>query len=72
MKLAVFGRDMEVVRRDGKWLVYLTGQEGKKRLAGDIVIPSDVRQEDIALYLADLCHEWSCPGRDRVRILSGE
>lgn len=66
MKFDVYGRKLEVIRQDGKWLVLIPGTEGKKRLADDIVVPSHIRGEELADYLADLCHEWSREGRDRV------
>jgi len=57
MKLDVFGKKLEIVRAGGKWLVYYTGNEGKKRKAHDIRIPDDLTEPEIAEYVSDLCHE---------------
>lgn len=57
LKFDVFGRHVLVMRVDGGWKAFYPGAEGKRRLATDIVIPSDVADEDLGRYLADLCHE---------------
>lgn len=69
MKLIVYGRIIEAVRANGKWSVYYLGNDGKKRLADDIVIPSETNKEDIVRYLADLCHEWAKPNASHVSLL---
>jgi len=66
MKFNVYSRQLEVNRHQGQWQVLVSGSEGKKRLAEDIVIPADVREEELTEYLADLCHEWARDGHDRV------
>lgn len=66
MKFDVFGRDLEVIRKDNKWLAYYLGNEGKKRIAGDIFIPAETKESELIEYLADLCHEWACPGHEKV------
>jgi len=70
MKLNVFGTEMEVVRRDGQWLAFYLGNEGKKRLADDLSIPAELDESELMTYLADVYHEWSTPGRDKVLLLS--
>jgi len=57
MKCIVFGRMYEVKRKDGRWRVYLMGQEGKKRFLPDMIIPSSVSEEKISGYLEDIFHE---------------
>ena len=69
MRLDVFGREIEVVSREGRWQVYYIGAEGKKRLCDDISIPAELPREEIPTYVADLCHEWAKPGSDSVRLL---
>ncbi len=65
----MFGRIVEVIRDNDHWNAFYIGNEGKKRLAKDIVIPSEVRKEDIVDYVADLCHEWATPVRNEVKML---
>lgn len=69
MKLNVFGRYVEVVRRQDRWLVYYLGSEGKKRIAEDILIPSGVKEDNLVEYIADLCHEWASPNKSDVTVM---
>lgn len=55
----VFGRHVFVTRVDEGWKTYYAGTDGKRRPAEDIVIPSDVTEDELCRYLADLCHEWA-------------
>ncbi len=66
MKFNVYGRKIEIVRSTEKWEVFFLGDEGKKRMAHDIFIPSDVRQKDLKNYLEDILHEWATPENDQV------
>ena len=69
MKLNVFGRLVEVARSNEKWIVFYLGNEGKKREANDIVLPSNLTEADIAEHIADLCHEWATPKNGEVKVL---
>lgn len=66
MRLDVFGKLVEAQFREGQWMVFYIGEEGKKRPAHDLVIPAEIREAEIPKYLADLCHEWARPGRSEV------
>lgn len=70
MRLNVFGRELEVVRNDGQWSAFYLGNEGKKRLASDIVIPAEIDESELLTYLADVCHEWATPTQKRVFVIS--
>ena len=52
-----FGRMIGVRLEHHGWRAYDLGTEGKMREAQDIVIPSIVRSEELAVYIADLLHE---------------
>ncbi len=69
MKINLFGRIIEVVRNDNRWNAFSVGSEGKKRLVNDIVIPSNLKEEELIEYLADLCHEWATPVNSEVKRL---
>ena len=69
MKLNVFGRLVEVARDGTSWKAFYLGNEGKRRLAEDIIIPPHIQEEQIIEYVADLCHEWATPNRNEVRKL---
>jgi len=66
MKLDVYGRQIVIVKHNDQWRVFYLGGEGKKRIADDITIPSHIGENELSGYMADLCHEWSREGNDRV------
>lgn len=68
MRFDIFGRSVLVEREAERWVAYYPG-EGKRRPA-DIVIPSDLSEEEILGYLADLFHEHARPGQREARRLS--
>ena len=45
---------------------------GKKRIAEDIVIPSEITEENVYKYLSDLCHEWATSGNSEVSEIVGK
>ncbi len=67
MVFEVFGRRVTVIRTDDQWSAYYGGPDGKRRQARDILIPSELRAEEIEQYLADLCHEWASTQAPDVR-----
>lgn len=66
MRISLYGRKIEVTQKDGRWWVFYLGSEGKKRVAGDIIIPATIMEEELIDYLADLFHEWSQSGSNHV------
>jgi hypothetical protein len=69
LKFNVYGRYVLVVERDGEnWRVLQAGDDGKRRLRDDIVIPSDLSPEGIAQHLDDLLHELAGPGARVERV----
>jgi hypothetical protein len=69
MKFSVFGKNIEVIERNSKWVVFYFGNEGKKRLAEDIIVPPDILEDQLIEYLSDLCHEWARPNYSEVKKL---
>ena len=69
MKLEVFGKLVEVNRRNRRWLIFYLGNEGKKRTATDISIPDNISEAEVVSYIADLCHEWATPKNPEVKVL---
>ena len=59
MKLNVFGSLVEVSKDHHGWKAFYPGTGSTKRLAHDIVIPSDLDESELVDYIADLCHEWA-------------
>lgn len=67
MRFDLYGRYVPIVEKhDGRWRVLEVGNDGKRGLRDDVVIPSDLSPDDIAQYLDDLFHESARPGA-RVR-----
>lgn len=65
IKFNVFGTRVHVERRGAQWTAFYPGPDGKRRPA-DFVIPHDVAEEDLALYLGDLFHEEARPAYPEV------
>ncbi|MDH5655068.1 MAG: hypothetical protein OEZ34_04135 [Spirochaetia bacterium] len=69
MKLSVYGKILTLHRENNSWVVYYSGDDGKKRFADDIKIPQDIPEENIAEYLADVFHEYATPENSDVKII---
>ena len=59
MKLSVYGRRLEILRKTDRWQILIAGSEGKKRVFTDIIIPASVEEDELISYLSDVCHEWA-------------
>jgi len=70
MKFNVYGRLVSVQKTEQGWKVFFLGNDGKKRPANDIIIPSIIGQEEIEDYLSDLCHEWATDNYRDVYMIS--
>ncbi len=63
MKFNIYGRfQVEVRRENESWGVY-RAEMGKRAPLHDVVIPSDIEADDIALYLDDIFHEFAGIGQ---------
>ncbi len=65
IKFNVFGTRIHVERQGSRWAAFYPGSDGKRR-AADFVIPHDVAEADLALYLGDLFHEEARPAYPEV------
>jgi len=69
MHFNIYGRFQVEVRREGeRWVVYRL-DNGRRALMHDVVIPANVEEGEIAIYLDDMFHELSGPGQ-RVALIS--
>ena len=66
LKFDVFGRDVLIVETETGWQAFYTGNEGKRRPARDIIMPSNMAESEIVQYLDDLCHEWATDRNNSV------
>ncbi len=68
MRFDIYGQQqLDVVRDSDGWKVYGVG-DGKRVLLNDVVIPSEVEENDIPTFLDDLFHELARPGKTIRRI----
>lgn len=57
MRFNIYGRfQLEVRRENDAWVAYRT-EMGKRVPLHDVVIPSDIKADDIAIHLDDIFHE---------------
>jgi hypothetical protein len=64
-RFKVFRRLVAIRGAPGAWRAFYLGADGKGRPA-DFVVPRELREDELAAYLADLFHEEATPGRDSV------
>ena len=69
MIIDIFGKEAEVISRNSEWIVFYRGNEGKRRLAHDIIIPSNIDEADLVTYLFDIFHEDSTDRNPEVKII---
>jgi hypothetical protein len=68
MRFDIYGRyEIEVARDGATWKAFSVG-EGKRVPLDDILIPPDVREDELQTYLDDLLHELATPGRTIRRV----
>ena len=68
MRFDIYGKSkLDIVRDGDRWKVYALG-EGKRTLLGDVVIPPEITEHEVAIYLDDLFHELARPGQTIRRI----
>jgi hypothetical protein len=68
LRFSVFGRMVDIERRNGEWAVYAVGREGTRVPAG-FVIPDFIEEDELAQFLEDLFHEQASPTSGDVRRL---
>ena len=66
LRLNAFGRFLDIERVDNKWIAFEKGDEGKRRRATDIVIPSSLKRAELITYLDDLLHESATESRPNI------
>ena len=69
MKLEICGRRIEVVRVDGGWAAYHSGNDGKRRPARDLNIPGELGEHEVEQFLSDLLHGYAVPGADSATMV---
>lgn len=68
MKFDVYGRfRIEVRRQHGAWFA-VRHDAGKRVPLDELVIPPDLPEEELAVYLDDIFHEYGGPGQSVERL----
>ena len=63
MRFDIYGHyQLDVIREGAKWKVFALG-DGKCVLLNDVIIPSEIQEQELATYLDDLFHELARPGQ---------
>ncbi|GIU18581.1 hypothetical protein [Shewanella sp. MBTL60-007] len=69
-KFDVFGKLMFVERINNEWLLFHVSVSGMRSRVYDVVIPSELKHDELAVYLDDIFHEQSSNNYPSVRALS--
>ncbi|EDK30208.1 DUF7661 family protein [Vibrio chagasii] len=59
VKFQVFHQRMSVQRQNEEWLLYRESETSIRARVYDVIIPSDLAEEELARYLADIYHEFA-------------
>ncbi len=68
LRFNVFGRILAIRGEPGAWQPFYPGNDGTRRPA-DFIIPSEITEDGLADYLADLFHEDANASRNTVQRL---
>jgi hypothetical protein len=69
LRFDAYGRMLEIERSEAGWDAFDVGYDGKRRRADAVLMPSALAEEDVARWLADLCHESATARHPTVRRL---
>jgi len=67
LKFDGFGKDVLIIEKDRCRKAFYLGNEGKRRVAKDITVPSHISESGMVQYLDDLCLEWATDRNSSVR-----
>ncbi len=66
IRFNVFGLPLCVQRKEGEWLLFRDSLTGIKTRIYDVVIPSELAQDELPRYLADIYHEYALGVKNEV------
>ncbi|MCG9695331.1 hypothetical protein L1D55_27480 [Vibrio sp. Isolate22] len=67
LKFQVFHQRMSVQRQNEEWLLYRESETSIRARVYDVIIPSDLAEEELARYLADIYHEFASEKYDLLQ-----
>jgi hypothetical protein len=59
LKFSVYGKILAAQRTEYAWRLFYAGDEGKMRPADDLVAPEFITEDQLIIFLSDICHEWA-------------
>ncbi|MFY8274927.1 DUF7661 family protein [Pseudoalteromonas sp. SSDWG2] len=70
IKFDVFGKQMSVIKKEHEWQLFNESDTGMRARVYDVIIPSDINEEELAQYLDDIYHEYSSDKHAKVTRLN--
>lgn len=68
MKFSIYGRfQLDIQRENDAWAVYRLSP-GKSMKVGDVVLPPELPESELAAFLDDVFHELAGPGDSVERL----
>lgn len=62
----VYGQKMSVQRKHDEWLLFKESDTSMRARVYDVVIPSELQESELTIYLADIYHESARVGHSDV------
>ena len=59
--------EIEILRKEGGWQAYRRSN-GIRQPEPELIIPPELTEEELAVYLDDVFHEYAGPGDELVRL----
>ncbi len=69
-KFDVFGTTMSILKKDGEWLLYKESATSMRARVYDVVIPAELKSNELDKYLDDIYHEYSSEKHPNVKQIS--
>ena len=66
MKYNVFGKVMSIHRISNEWHLFNESDTGIRARVYDVIIPSDLTENELETYLDDIYHEYSSNKHSKV------
>ena len=66
IKFNVFGTLMSVQRKDQQWLLFRESDTGIRARVYDVIIPVELKEEELLTYLDDIYHEYASERHGKV------
>lgn len=66
IKFDVFGKQMSVIKKHNEWQLFNESDTGIRSRVYDVIMPSDLNENELAKYLDDIYHEYSSEKHTKV------